>query len=87
MYALEQLISKPTRISSSSSSLIDHIVCNTSEKICQSGVIDVGISDHFAIFCTTKTTREHTGKQSIVRIRSIKHYSQEAFIEKLEQTD
>ena len=87
MYALEQLISKPTRISSSSSSLIDHILCNTSEKICQSGVIEVGISDHFAIFCTRKTTREHTGKQSTVRIRSLKHYTQEAFIEKLEQTD
>ena len=32
---------------SCSSSFIDHILCNTNEKHCQSGVIEIGISDHF----------------------------------------
>ena len=45
--SLKQLTTKPTLISLSSSSLIDHILCNTSENISQSGVIEVGISDHF----------------------------------------
>jgi hypothetical protein len=35
-------------------SLIDHILCNTSETISKSGVIEVGNSDHFITFCTFK---------------------------------
>jgi hypothetical protein len=34
-----------------------------------------------------KTTKEHTGKQSRIRIRSLKHYSKEGFTDKLEHTD
>ena len=35
-------------------SLTDHILCKTSEKISQSGVIEVGISDHFITCCAVK---------------------------------
>jgi hypothetical protein len=35
-------------------SLIDHMLCNTSEKICKSGVIEVGNSDHLITFSTFK---------------------------------
>lgn len=87
MFSLKQLIAEPTRITASSSSLIDHILCNNEDKVSQSGVIKVGISDHFLTFCTRKTTKENTGKQSIVRVRSMKHYSKEKFIEHLENAD
>ena len=36
------------------SSLIDHIVTNTPEKISDSGVIHTGISDHSLIFAIRK---------------------------------
>ena len=87
MFSLVQLITEPTRISSSSSSIIDHILCNTKEKISQSGVITVGISDHFITYCTRKATKERTGKQSMVHVRSLKNYSEEEFQEKLEIAD
>ena len=87
MFSLNHLITEPTRISSSSSSIIDHILCNTKEKISQSGVIPVGISDHFITYCTRKASKERTGKQNMVRIRSLKHYSKEEFQEKLEVAD
>ena len=53
-------------------SLIDHILCNTSEKISKSGVIEVRIGDHFIsfLYIKVKTTKKHTGKQSMVRIRT-----------------
>ena len=54
MFNLKQLISNPTRVTNNSSSILDHIICNTQEKICQSGTIPVGISDHCVIFCTRK---------------------------------
>ena len=51
-FSLKQLISSPTRITCSSSTIIDHILTNTTNNISQSGVIDLGISDHNVIFFT-----------------------------------
>ena len=53
-FSLKQLISSPTRITCSSSTIIDHILTNTTNTISQSGVIDLGISDHNIIFLTRK---------------------------------
>ena len=44
--SLKQLITCPTRITCNTSSLIDHILTDSSEKIFQSGIIDCGMSDH-----------------------------------------
>ena len=54
LYQLFQLIEEPTRITMKSSSLIDHVVTNTPEKISHSGVIHTGISDHSIIFAIRK---------------------------------
>jgi hypothetical protein len=43
----------PTRITPTSSTLIDHIFCNF-EQIVRSGVFDERISDHFPIFVLLK---------------------------------
>ena len=40
------MIDEATRVTMTTSSLIDHIVTNTPEKISDSGVIHTGISDH-----------------------------------------
>ena len=45
MFNLTQLINEATRVTSNSSSLIDHILSNSCEKICQSGTISIGLSD------------------------------------------
>ena len=45
-YYLEQIIKHPTCTTCSSSIPIDHILTNSREKVSQSGVIDIGISDH-----------------------------------------
>ena len=45
-FGLKQLIRQQTHITCRSSSLLDHILTNASEKISQSGIIDIGLSDH-----------------------------------------
>ena len=45
-FDLTQLIMNPTRVTCETSTLIDHILINSDEKISQYGVIDIGISDH-----------------------------------------
>ena len=53
-YPLELIIKHATRTTHTSSTLIDHILTNSREKISQGGVIDIGISDHQLIYLTQK---------------------------------
>ena len=54
IFSLTEIIKEPTRITCSTSTLPDHIFTNSSEKVSQKGVVDVGISDHQLIYCTRK---------------------------------
>ena len=63
---LKQLITCPTHVTCNTSTLIDHILTNSTEKIFQSGVIDSGISDHQLIFCTRKVKQVKFHKHNSV---------------------
>ena len=45
-FSLKEIIQEPTLITSTSSSLLDHILTNAGWKISQKGVIDIGLPDH-----------------------------------------
>ena len=55
--SLKQLITCPTRVTCNTSTLMDHILTNSTEKIFQSCVINSGISDQQLFFCTRKMKR------------------------------
>ena len=79
----KQIINDPTRITDTTESLLDHILVNTPNRISQSGVISKGISDHDMIYCTRKHFKEKSGKHNSIKIRSMKKYSPELFLEEL----
>ena len=62
---------------------MDHILTNSTEKVSQSGVLDIGLSDHQIIFCTRKTKKHKTNTKTFIKIRSLKGYTKEIFLEKL----
>ena len=72
-----------TRITSSTSSLIDHILTNANEKISNSGVIDVALSDHQLIFCTRKLSKVKLKYHRKIKCRSFRKYTPELFVQKL----
>ena len=82
-FGIKQIISSPTRVTCNTSSLIDHVLTNVEEKISQSGVLDIGISDHQLIFCTRKINRIKSGTTKYINFRSMKKYTKNLFIEKL----
>ena len=49
-FALTQIIDKPTRITKSSSTLIDLMLTSNPENVKTHGVVDTGISDHCLTF-------------------------------------
>ena len=57
------------------------------EKISQSGVIEIGISDHNLIFCTRKIVKNKPGIHKNINFRSFKNYSAEIFEEALNDLD
>ena len=69
-YSLEHIIEHATRKTCSSSTLTDHILTNSREKISQSGVIDTAISDHQLICLTRKLHRMKSNTHKQMKIRS-----------------
>ena len=78
-FSLTEIIKEPTRITSSTSTLLDHIVTNSSEKVFQKGVTDVGISDHQLIYCTRKVKTIKNNMHNQIQVQSLKKYSAETF--------
>ena len=69
------------------STLIDHILTNFTEKIFQSGVIDSGTSDHQLIFCKRKVKRVKFHEHNNVVLKSLKHYTVNLFVKGLQKVN
>ena len=80
-HALEQIITRPTRVTDQTATLIDHIYTNSPNNVSQSGVIDLGLSDHDLIYCTRKTSLPKSHKHNEIFVCSLKRYSAKKFLE------
>ena len=88
MHGLKQLIQSPTRVTCSTSTLIDHILTSAPSYVYQKGVINVGVSDHQLIFCRRKISRIKTGgAHKHLNFRSLKNYTADYYKEALKQID
>jgi hypothetical protein len=83
------LITKPTRISDNSATLIDHIYAKKQELIVTSGIIVSDVSDHFGIFAIIKQklNNEHTHISPPALSRSFSDLNIEYFNNILHDTD
>ena len=80
LYNLHQVINEPTRITISSSTMIDLIFTNTVDKIVCSGVSHVGISDHSLVYAFRKlSTGLSTKGHTTVTYRNFEHFDSECF--------
>ena len=82
LYQLTQLIDEATRVTMTTTSLIDHIVTNTPEKISDSGVIHTGISDHSLVFAIRKISVIYK-QENTLEIRNMKNFDKEKFTKEL----
>ena len=83
--SIEQIITKPTNVTDQSATLIDHILMNSPDKVNESVVIDLGLSDHDLIYCTRKISLPKSHKVNEIFVRSAKRYSAEKFLEILRE--
>ena len=64
-FNLSQLIASPTRVTDSSSSLIDVILTSQAKQIIKAGLIDCSISDHDIIFADLRL-KKHLDLRSLM---------------------
>ena len=86
-FSLLEIINSPKRMTSNTSSLIDDNVTNADDKISNSGVIDVGLSDHQLIFCKRKLLKTKFNFHKKIKCRSFKNYNSEMFIQRLRESN
>ena len=79
------LIDKPTRVTSSSASLIDNIFSN-SLKSHKAGILIADISDHYPVFCTSDNLNLNQSPETI-RYRPFTENNKQSFREALLVTD
>lgn len=83
-YQFRQLITEYTRVTDRSKTLIDHLLTNEPQNLVASGVIQIGISDHYLIYGVRKF---HTSKSNpkFIESRNMKHFDPQLFIHDLKQ--
>ena len=74
MFAVKQLIESPTRITCSSSSIIDHILASFPDRITQREILNFGLSDHQLICCLRRITRIKRRGHKQITFRSFRNY-------------
>ena len=84
-FGLKQLIKVLTRTTTSSSTIIEHILASYSERVTQCGVIDITLSDHQLIYRTRKIYRIKRGSHKQIQFRSFTHYTVNLFEPELSQ--
>ena len=88
MFNCSQIINESTRVTPNSSTVLDHIVTNSTDKIKEKGVIPSGFSDHFMVFCSRGVVAGDGRLPPIVkRVRSLKNYTRELLVQSLQSID
>jgi len=85
VYGLSQLISEPTRITPTSSTLIDLCITNSPVKISKAGVVHLGVSVHSLVFMTLKICYERTGSHRTIETRAFKNFNHHYFLDDVAQ--
>ena len=78
-YSVKCCINKPTRISATTKSLLDHIYTNDFNRSLFSGIALCDISDHLPTFIFRKDIKYIKKKSEEVYIRNMKNFSEELF--------
>ena len=74
-HSLHQLIIEPTITTGHAKTLTDHVLTNSPEKVIQSVVIEMRLSDHELIYCSKKVSLIKLNERCEISFRSMKNYS------------
>ena len=80
LFSFKQLVEEPTRVTLTTSSIIDHIATTRARNIVKSGVYKVSLSDHYMVYCIRKFNRAVEKGHKMIKTRKMKNFNEEAFL-------
>ena len=85
MNKLRQMINQPTRATSETKTIIDHMATNRPDAISHSGVIACGISDHDMVYLNRSIRLSHIKRDpKVIEARKYNHFDSTPFSRDLE---
>jgi hypothetical protein len=80
--SLTQLIDKPTRVTSTTSSIIDHVNVSHPEHIIETNVPIIAISDHYPVCITRKINQRYYPNltHKTIKYRCFKNFKEDLFL-------
>ena len=78
-FGFSQIIREATRVTLTTSTLIDHIAVSNKLNILKSGVIKTTFSDHYLIYCNRKFRGAFIKEHKFIISRKMKNFDKEAF--------
>ena len=87
IYSLDllPLITKPTRITNRTATLIDHIYTNNVNRL-TSGIVTLDISDHLPVFCMVDTPLKKQNRQNVY-FRDYSRFNTESYLHDIHTID
>jgi len=87
LFGIDQMVKSPTRVTPSSSTLLDHIYTNCTDLVSDICVPSVGISDHFPTLCkiSIKLPKFVKKTHTTIHYRSLKNFDEQNFVNDLRQ--
>ena len=79
LFSFKQLIDRPTRVTLTTSSIIDHIATTRARNIVKAGVYEVSLSDHYMVYCIRKFNGAVEKGHKMIKTRKMKNFNEEAF--------
>ena len=80
LFSFKQLIGGPTRVTLTTSSIIDHIATTCARNIVKSGVHEISLSDHYMVYCVRKFNGAVEKGHKMIKTRKMKNFNEEAFL-------
>ena len=80
LFSFKRLIGEPTRVTLTTSSIIDHIATTDARNIVSSGVHKVSLSDHYLVYFIRKFNGAVEKDHKMIKTRKMKNFNEEAFL-------
>ena len=80
LFSFKQLIEEPTRVTLTTSSIIDHIATTSARNIVKSGVYEVSMNDNYMVYCIRKFNGAVEKGHKMIKTRKMKNLNQESFL-------
>ena len=80
LFSFKQLVEEPTRVTLTTSSIIDHVATTCARNIVEAGVHKVTLSDHYMVYCIRKFNGAVEKGHKMINTRKMKNFDKEAFL-------